>query len=367
MSVANFSGQRLKVARNFRGLRAENLAAELGLTKQFVSYLESGKRKPTEMIVQACGDVLGFDPGYFQELGLLDEFREQDCAFQRLVSTPAFTIKRVLAHGTLFGHMVAVLESVLSLPADTVPRLVADKPEDIAAAAARCRRAWKLDADAPLKSLTRLLERAGIVVTAFKGSAEKVDAFSRGGEGHRKIVVANYDKENPLEYRWSIAHELAHLILHRPPHLATPEREKEANRFAAAFLMPRGGFSRDFPRSKSPGQLNWDGVFQLRHRWGVGIKAVIARAFELRLITPLQCQRAYKYLHAHGWHRDEADAIEHEKPELVATMFSALGDTPIGAPIELARRLNWSPKTLERVSGLPVSPLVVRMKEPRTS
>lgn len=353
MSVGSFFGKRLKTARNFRGLRVETVADRMGLTKQFVSFLENDKRKPTDLIVRACGDILDFEPAYFRE-PLFDEFRQAECAFRKLVSTSAFTIKRVLAHGTLFAQMVAALEDVVSLPKDRVPRFDASNVDQIDTAASRCRSAWNIDPDAPLKDLTRLLEHAGIVVTAFKGSAEKVDAFSRAREGHRKIVVANYDKENPLVYRWSLAHELGHLVLHRPPDLATPDREMEADQFAARFLMPRSGFAREFPRPGQHEQFNWDRIFRLRQRWGVGIKQIVQRAFEVKALTPAQYQRAYKYLHAKGWHRDEADTIEHERPELIASMFASLPDTPLGSPIELARRLHWTPKTLQEVSGIPV-------------
>lgn len=363
----NIFGRRLAVARRFYGRTLDELAEELALTKMFLSLLERGKRRPGEMLVRAFGYSLAVVPAYFSE-PLGDEFRVEDCAFRSLTNTPKHVQKRVLAHGTLFAHMIAALETVLALPPDNVAFLPVRSPDQIEGAAQRTRKLWTLDLDAPLKDLTRMFERNGIVVTSFKGSADQVDAFSRARDGCRKIIVANTDKDSPLRYRWNIAHELGHLVLHRAPYVPNPEQEKEAERFAAAFLLPRSGFVRDFPRPGINGHLNWDGMLRLRRRWGVSVHAIIRRAFDLRLISPVQCQRADKYIYAKRWHQDEPGKFEAERPEIVETMFDALGETEIVDQLGLAKRLHWEPSTLERVSGIAIKRSeVVRLDRQRAT
>jgi len=104
-------------------------------------------------------------------------------------------------------------------------------------AARALRSTWGL-APGPIPHVVRLLESKGLVVAflSFSGSG-KVDAFSTAA-GSRPIVVLTADKGSALRTRFTAAHEVAHLLLHievRPGDIA---HEREADAFAAEFLMP---------------------------------------------------------------------------------------------------------------------------------
>jgi transcriptional regulator with XRE-family HTH domain len=120
LNRAEFSGSRLRLARSFGGHTQAALGELVGVTHQFIGYLEAGKKTPTDLLVEAISDVCGFEPEFFFGAPI-EEFRDEECHFRRRASTPVSLRARVLAHGSLFGMLVGYIDSVLKLPVDDVP------------------------------------------------------------------------------------------------------------------------------------------------------------------------------------------------------------------------------------------------------
>jgi len=129
------------------------------------------------------------------------------------------------------------------------------------------------------------------------------------------------------------------------------EREQEADYFGSAFLLPRAGFVREFPRSV---RLDWDGIFRLKARWGASAAAIVRRAYDLRLVNAMTYQRAYKYMSAQGWRKGEPGEPEPEVPEMIPIAFRALDAQGIGFR-SLAKAFGWTLETMGRISGISVS------------
>jgi Zn-dependent peptidase ImmA (M78 family)/DNA-binding XRE family transcriptional regulator len=94
--------------------------------------------------------------------------------------------------------------------------------------------------------------------------------------------------------RWTMAHEYAHYLVSRDRAEVTPvtqrrqppESERFADSFAANFLMPRSGLSRRFnelKRSKE-GKVTPATLVQLAHAYGVSVQALTLRLEDLRLV-----------------------------------------------------------------------------------
>lgn len=343
-----FVGPKLRLARSFNSISQADLAGRLSVTGAFISQVESGVKQPSELMLQAFCDALGFDQGFFFE-PLTDEFRDEECHFRKRATTPAGVRNRMLAHGTLFGRVVSFLDEELELPAPSVPEVRTSTPEEIELAAERCRMVWDLGRDVPIVNMMRVLENAGVVVTKFYADTEKVDAFSR--HGSRPVVVLTTDKDSASRWVFDMAHEGGHLVMHTGMETGTPEREAEADRFASAFLLPRAGFVREFPRSA---RLDWTALFAMKRRWRVSVAAIVRRAFDLRMIDAEQYQRAYKYIYARGWHRGEPEEFERDLPELVVESFAALEEATGYTPPVVAQKLHMRPATFEQVTGIEV-------------
>ena len=341
------NGDSVRVARVFRGLTQRELAEQVATSEATVWQVERG-RTPKDSLLAALSLVLGFDREFFFQK-LEDEFTEADCNFRR--STAAERLrKRVLAHGTLFGIVVRHLQGMLSLPKYKVPEFQVVTPADIEVAAEKCRVELGLGERTPILHMGRVLEHSGVMLTCLDQGSERLDAFSRLGRGTGvSVVVLNSAKGSSSRTRYDMAHELGHLVMHGRTRASYADREKQADRFASAFLLPRHGFAREF---WSGGKINWSNMFALKSRWKVSIQAMIYRAYDLDLIDAVEFRKAYKAISARGWRKGEPHEPEQERPELFNKAMSTLWERrKIGAS-EVAAQLHWSADTFSDVTGL---------------
>lgn len=350
MKVARseFSGSRLRLARAFKGLTQHELGELVGVTHQYIGYLEAGHKLPTDVLVDAIAHECGFAPDFFFGEPI-EEFRDEDCHFRRRASTPVSVRTRVLAHGTLFATLVTYLDEALSLPEDNVPSIRVQSREDIERAADACRERWGLGRDVPIKNVTRAVERAGVVVTRFDGSSTKIDAFSRSGR--RSVIVLNTDKDSPSRTRFDLAHETGHLVMHGGLVTGDGDSEAQADQFGSAFLLPRTGFAREFPRAE---RIDWTALFRLKTRWGASVAAIVRRAYDLRLIDAASYQRAYKFMAGQGWLKGEPEEIQFEAPELVPLSLAQLEKHLNATPLDVCKALRWTAETFRIVTGIAV-------------
>jgi Zn-dependent peptidase ImmA (M78 family)/transcriptional regulator with XRE-family HTH domain len=350
----DFLGTRVRLARRFRGLTQRELGDVVTASPALISQVETGDRRPTDDLHAAFADALGFEPEFFLD-PITDEFLEEECSFRRRESTPARLRERVLAHGTLVGVVIHYLNAKLKLLRYNVPRIPVKRLEDVETAARACREHWGLDVDAPLAKVGRVLEGlAGVPIAELDAQDEQVDAFSRRGAA-LSMIVLNTTKGSASRTLSDIAHEAGHLVMHWDQPLRTPEREKEAHRFAGAFLLPAQQFARELGTLS---RLDWEHWFELKVRWRTSVAMMIYRAHDLGLIDAVQFRRFYKGLHKRGWHRDEPEEPQAERPELLQLALveaAKRGDTPK----TIARALHWKPSTFAEIVGLDHSEPIV--------
>ena len=349
-----FSGARLRLARHLRGLTQTELGGLVGVSHQFIGYLETGSKAPNDVLARALGAALGFDVEFLY-LSAPEESRDEECYFRRRSSTPVPVRNQVLAHTTLFSELLAYLELKLQLPEPTSPTIRVANREEIEQAAERCRMLWGLGRDVPIKNIARVLENAGVAITSFAGLSDKVDAFSRFGQP--SVIVLN--EKTPSRSRWDIAHECGHLIMHGGMNAEMAEAEGQAHWFAGAFLLPRAGFVREFPRSH---RIDWDTFLRLKGRWRVSLAALVRRGYDLGLIDALWYRQAYKYMSVHGWLKHEPEEFEPEPPELIEIAFRELRQTFGITPAEVAKSLCWNRDTFVTITGIELPPMAAAVE-----
>jgi Zn-dependent peptidase ImmA (M78 family) len=190
--------------------------------------------------------------------------------------------------------------------------------EEIEIAAEQCRRQWGLGLG-PLSNIVGLLESKGIIVCRYGLTEEKIEAFSFWN-GPRPFIFLSSDKASAARARFDAAHELGHLILHRwigPDDLEDPKTlrliEREANRFAGAFLLPR----QSFPNEVYTTRL--DAFVALKSRWKVAIQAMVYRCKDLGIFDEDQVTNLYKQISHRKWRTKEPldDQIPLEQPKLL--------------------------------------------------
>ena len=344
-----FNGQRMRVVRIFYDYTHRDLAELIAVSPGALSRYESQEREPDAQIVAALCDVLGVERDYFyHQLG--DEMTESECNFRRLRSTPQKLRRRVLAHGTLLAMWVQRLKTRVRLPAFDLPSFEVDTTEDIERAAEACREHWGLG-DAPLRSVSRILENAGVIVIRSAGETTKIDAFSRFG-GSLNVIVLNTSKGSNSRAIFDSLHEIGHGVLHRDvPERPLKEKETEANYFAGALLLPRRTFPREF---WAGGGFDLSHLVDLKQRWGTSIQAILYRAHQLGLLNSAEFRRWQRTIARKGWRRGVPEPAEPDEmvPELLDLAYEKYTEVTGQGAAQIAFALGWSGGLFERITGI---------------
>jgi Zn-dependent peptidase ImmA (M78 family)/transcriptional regulator with XRE-family HTH domain len=348
-STGVFWGERLQLAREFKGWTQKELGQCLGVSHALISDYENGKRIPAGVVLGELAGITGFLPEFFLSR-VKDPFAENECSFRHRRTTPERVKTRVKAHATLLGIVVSSLRAIFRFPALDVPSIPARTTEEIEAAAQACRAHWGLDLNAPILQVGRVLERAGVVIISGAVDTAKVDAFSRRGQN--SLVFLNRGVGSPPS-RWNfdLAHECGHLVMHDDLPTGSVETESAADRFASAFLLPRAAFSREFRVRK----FTWQHVFELKQRWQVSAAAIIRRAYDLSLLDELTYQQAFKHISFKKW-RVYGEPFEplFQEPELFVNALNALGLDTRKTLNEIANEAHFTPETFAEVTGVPL-------------
>ncbi|MFJ8624269.1 ImmA/IrrE family metallo-endopeptidase [Kitasatospora sp. NPDC093550] len=271
-----------------------------------------------------------------------------------------------------FSEMIQELWQELTLHATHPPlRIPANlakgvTPEDAAAIA---RRAFDLDDDEPIPHVIHAVERAGVpVIVANVGMPDaRHDAFSVWvGDFHDEPLIVARPVNSWERTRWSIAHELGHLVLHHG--VAPDEAEEEANRFANEFLFPSSALHNEWP---SVATLNT--LMPLKRRWQMSLSSLIMHGRQNDLIDPDRASGLFKQLSARRdpvsqvtWRVQEPgwDDQEPERPRLLAVMTERGLDTLPSAHLFSSISGHWPADLMQEIidgqRSAPVRPEVRR-------
>lgn len=324
-SEKSFNPRRLEEAREAKGLTMAELARILNISRQAISSFEKGLKSPSADTLSAIATILGFPERFF--LAGHSSPKIEGAVHFRSRSTAT---KKTRMTGRTRGRWAAlILDECLKyaqLPEVILPEIDTIDFEslslsDIEDLATNVRRFWGLG-DGPIPNLTRLVENKGIVVSHLP-SGEKVDAFSFWHSG-RPIVMLDRTK-TAVRMRFSLAHELGHLIMHQSvedDYLNDKELfdlvESQADYFASCFLMPAATFGREY---YSP---SLSALERLKLRWITSIGSITMRARSLELITDNQKSYIFKQLAPFRRKEPLDDVIQKEEPELLHKLISLL-------------------------------------------
>lgn len=354
-----FDGSRLRAARELRAMtqkRLAELASEAGsesLTGAAVSQFEKTGANavvPTTDRIAALASALDVPAAYFAKIENFDA--EVPAYFRSLRSTSATQRKRARATAHLVWQFTSALERHVQLPACDIPphpvslEATQDEVEEIAG---RVRREWGM-APGRVENVVHELERHGAVVVRLTTDEKKMDAFSVAFP-RRPVVVLTDDKGDRSRSRFDAAHELGHLVMHDPDERAEKQAERQADWFAAAFLMPR-----DDIESKLPTSIQWPQFFDLKREWHVSVAALLRRAHTLGTIPSKQTYvNAVKAMSARGWRTNEpGDIGPPESPVLLSRSVQALPAEESLTGVALAAGLPAD--DLARIIGMSTDP-----------
>lgn len=345
-----FEAGRLTQARQAAGLTKARLAELVGVTPASIGQYEAHVIAPRLELIPGLARALDVPQEYFAAGRPLGRVDGSQAHFRSLRSTSSRERAKAIAFIEQVWELTFALEKRVQFPAVDLPTLA---PDGITpASAARSLRAhWALG-DKPVKHLVAQTEAHGIVVSLLSlASADvaRVGAFSTSHLARPIIVVTPERARSVYVHRFTVAHEIGHVLLHHDAVPGDARQEREADQFAAEFLTPRDLITNFLPRSVNLARLH-----ELSRHWGVSVESLLLRMKETGAVSEASIRRGYQRLHA-------LRAVEHESPEPVfaypgevPTMLKEATQLVLSANFgeaDLARELRWKPARLREVLG----------------
>jgi Zn-dependent peptidase ImmA (M78 family)/transcriptional regulator with XRE-family HTH domain len=340
-----FSGQRLRLAREVRGMSQSDLARDerVDVTSAAISQFEKpgSQVKPREATVEQLAEALDFPIGFFAVTAMPSSRPDEDLErldgyghFRSLRSLTAKKRREALSVTQLVRDVVYSLAQHVRLPDVAVPRVLVDvqRPPDVDAAAAEVRQEWAM-ADGPARDVLQLAERHGVVGIRHRIDTDAVSAYSVPFR-ERPVVVMHQQGAKRDRDRFSCSHEIGHLVMHDPgTELAPKDIEKQADRFASAFLMPA-----DQIRDELPSTLEWIRFLDLKLRWQVSIGALLRRAKDLGVMSEETYLQGVRTMSARGWRTTEPGDLG--TPESPRVLTQAIAVAEVSTEV-LAEETGW--------------------------
>lgn len=366
-----FNGERLKKARIYRGLTVAELADQVGCQRQTLSMYEISKSQPADpKVVAQISQVLDFPSNFFYEHPDLSP--TSTIYFRSLLTTSKKYRNEQIVKMEFLSQIYALLQDYIEFP-QYKPLCLAEgtTPEEAAYA---LREAWGLGYG-PIENLISVVEQHGILVTSFATSTDDVDAFSEFvdiGDSPTYLIAYSNNKTSAARIHFDIAHELGHIYLHEwseDIEGVTKEefrkREREANDFASAFLLPENSFKRDALASPlGPKALTY--YKQLKRKWKISISAMIRRAKDLNIMTMEEYQTLIKIMQKRGQRKEEPldDVLITAGPALLKTSVVMLLQENVFTSKEFMDELSTDynlsirPQEVEYLLDLPAGTLI---------
>jgi Zn-dependent peptidase ImmA (M78 family) len=297
-------GARLKLARDAAGLSLRALADRIDqlVSAQAIGKYERDLMMPGSKVLLGLSRALQVSPEYLlsqRQIALSGvEFRKAPSAAakeERAVEA------RVLEH--LERHLS--VEEALGL--DAAPQRLPlarldpiEEPVQAQQAARKLRGEWRLGTD-PIPSMTELLEERGIKVIGLRlpisVSGSKTIAKLENGKSVPAVII-NADHTGERQ-RFTLAHELGHLILDMGPGMTSRAAEKAMDQFAGAFLVPSEELERLAGAHRS--ELSLGELLEMKAHFRVSLQCLVVRLGQVGILSDLEARRHWQMLKEHGF------------------------------------------------------------------
>jgi Zn-dependent peptidase ImmA (M78 family)/transcriptional regulator with XRE-family HTH domain len=312
-------GSRVKQARELAGMTQIELASQIGVNQSAIALIERDRLIPSDDLIKAIAIKTGFLPPFFNEEPI-DNFPVGSLYFRSKRAVTAREETKAYEYARLMFEQVKKMAQSVNLPSTRLPKIKKSPSK----AAEITRIAFRLSPDTPIKNLTHSAEASGVMILSLPLILLNIDAFSTWADmdSERPIIAISSGKPGD-RLRFSVGHEIGHLVMHDTLTGDVKTIEQEANDFAAELLMPSCAMRQEFMK---PVTLHT--VAKLKVRWGVSMQALIMRARHLSIITDRQAKYLFTQMSAHGWRTREPSNLDVklETPQVVRKMIETLYD-----------------------------------------
>ncbi len=308
----------ITLARVARGYTQTDLAKAIPkLSQGNLCKIEKDALGVTDDMIGKIAEFLDFPVSFFYQQYTFPPFSQ---IYYRKLESVTSGNKKMAELRANFNIIMTCIDNMLdelAVPAFSIPQYDLDEGISIKDVAKRTR--LKLGVpDGSIDDLAHFVEKSGVLIIEIDTDFEKFDAMT--GKTQNGVVVVFLNGRMPKDrQRFTLAHELGHIIMHIPFIDIDPRRdvEKEANRFASEFLMPFSEFRSDAL------YLNYYKLDTLKSYWKVSKQAIIYKAKQDGIIDENKYKSLMVQLSMNGERKVERTPIQSPPPKLLKKMIDA--------------------------------------------
>ena len=313
---AILNNETLKLARTYLGLNQKQFAEIAGVSQAQISSVEKSRKPLTKELVENL--KLKFGDSFFSqnivEPNLKVHYRASATVAKKY--TDLFESRLYL----ISNNISKAIEYV-DLPDNNIPKFdLEDCKLDAEYLANEIRGYFNLGRK-PIDNIVRLLESKGVIVYFFDydfitAQNKNFDGVSFYVKGVPVILINN--KIQGARKIFTLAHELAHLIMHNHSDFIISkyrDLEKEANIFASEFLAPKAALRGELTN------LTFNKLFTLKSYWKISAAALLYKAKEMYMSKDQYRRWITKMA---PYRKSEPNDLHVDSPILIKKIFTVL-------------------------------------------
>jgi Zn-dependent peptidase ImmA (M78 family)/transcriptional regulator with XRE-family HTH domain len=311
-------------ARESRRMTQKTLAEASHTTQASVSRAEAGVHEPLPSTVEAWSKALRYPIEFFAHRSEAPPLPR--CFWRKQVKLGKIDQKEIEATIGIRCLNVQALARSVELSEPDVPGITIGVDAGSSMEAARFLRAhWRLPRG-PIADLVHLVESNGVMVVPLPGICGFQGVSIRDGRKDLPPMIFVSADDPADRQRWTIAHELGHIVLHHHLPATSEWSEDEADHFASEFLAPGHEIRHQFSWKTGLAELA-----QLKLHWRMSMAALLVRGHALGRIPEQSYTRLWREMSKAGYRRNEPNELAPEHPtmlrELVRVHVEDLGFT----------------------------------------
>lgn len=295
--------QRIVNARKMAGFSMDELASLSGLSKNSISRYEKGVMQPDSSNLIKLAKALNVKVDYFFRKSGVEL---QEVAFRKKAKLGSKSIDSIKYRVIDRVERYLELEDILAINNQFVNPLEGFQITDeqaIENATQLIRTKWRIGQNS-ISSVVEMLEDNQIKVVEVDEPLE-FDGLSSMIDNKIPVIVVN--KNFPVERkRFTLLHELGHLLMNLPDDYSDKEREKLCHRFAGSFLIPQNKFIAELGNKR--GRFLTEELIAIQKEWGMSIAAIMQRAKDLAIINQDRLKQFYITCNMYPGLKDSVEA-----------------------------------------------------------
>lgn len=308
--------QQLIFAREYRGYTQSELSSMIpGLSQSNLSKFEKGLGTLSEELVGRIMKTLDF-PMTFLELKIE---AADNGHYRRKATIKASQRGQIKRFISLVSYMVDIMAEDIEFPDFKFSYLDVESGISPQEAARITRQKLKLGTN-PARDIFQLLEANGVIVYQWDCDIKEFDGVSILSDKGYHVVVLNMNMSNDRK-RFTLAHELGHIIMHQSPEFIIVEsrdKEQEAHDFASEFLMPEAAV-RSYLSNLTIKEL-----MSNKQYWLTSMAALLKKAKSIGIVEANRYKNLVIELSRRGWRMNEPVDVYIDKPIVIDSAYSLL-------------------------------------------